>query len=155
MLLMKVRGYTTLKRLKTMRKLGLQDFLDRLEKRGDCLEYVGPRHKDGYGNFGKHGSSRAHRISYEYFVAPIPEGKQVLHKCDNPPCVLPAHLFLGTHDDNMRDRTAKGRNTTKDNCGTCGGPWDYYNFKRKGYVCKACTRTRNKRNRKVKKWDET
>ena len=135
-----------------MRKLGLQDFIDRLERRGDCLEYVGPRNQDGYGTFGGWRTERwTHRISYSWFVGPIPEGKQVLHKCDNPPCVLPAHLFLGTHDDNMRDRTAKGRNTNKETCGNCGEPWTYYNFKRKGYVCKPCVNERNKINRKKRK----
>ena len=65
--------------------------------------------RTGYVNDGNRKTQAAHRISWEIHVGEIPEGLRVLHKCDTPSCVNPAHLFIGTDRDNMDDMLAKGR----------------------------------------------
>ena len=74
----------------------------------------GPRWKNssipGYGKFQLGGKSQsAHRVAFCLYHHEIPHGLHVLHKCDNPLCVNPDHLFLGSHIDNMADKHAKGR----------------------------------------------
>lgn len=71
-----------------------------------CWEYRGKISADGYGSFGK---TFAHRASYELRVGLIPAAMQVCHACDNPPCVNPAHLWVGTNAANADDSTIKGR----------------------------------------------
>jgi Pectobacterium phage endonuclease len=77
----------------------------------DCWIWTASKVKDGYGGFrqGKLAGRLAHRISYITANGPIPAGLHVLHRCDTPACVNPAHLFLGTHQDNVADKLAKGR----------------------------------------------
>ena len=87
-------------------------FWSKVNRKNDdsCWEWLSPFDKKGYGQFsiGKK-TFRAHRISWVYTFGPIQEGLFVCHKCDNPRCVNPNHLFLGSHIDNVRDMDRKGR----------------------------------------------
>lgn len=75
-----------------------------------CWPWTAAQDGRGYGIMRVAGHNvRAARIAWVLAVGPIPPGLHVLHRCDNPPCCNPSHLFLGTHADNMADMRAKGR----------------------------------------------
>ncbi len=75
-----------------------------------CWIWMRSTIEKGYGRISvKQKSNLAHRASYREFVGEIPDGMCVLHRCDNPPCINPDHLFLGTHMDNTKDKIKKGR----------------------------------------------
>jgi hypothetical protein len=78
-----------------------------------CWPWMACRFHTGYGKLALDGKAVfANRVAWVLTHGPIPESLDVLHRCDNPPCCNPAHLFLGTHADNMRDRSEKGRRTS-------------------------------------------
>ena len=80
------------------------------ENPADCWEWTGTTNPDGYGQIGVNGRYElAHRVSWTLFNHEDPGDLFVLHSCDNPKCVNPLHLFLGTQQDNMKDRDRKGR----------------------------------------------
>lgn len=80
----------------------------------DCLEWTGSLDKNGYGKLKVQGKQYyTHRIAYQLGYGLDPKELFVCHKCDNPKCVNPQHLFLGTHQDNMDDMLRKGRHTNQ------------------------------------------
>jgi len=89
-------------------------FWAKVDRRGldECWEWQGSRTGRGrYGNVkvDSYTNAPSHRVAWELTNGPVPEELCVCHRCDNPPCCNPAHLFLGTHQDNMIDKVAKGR----------------------------------------------
>lgn len=89
-------------------------FFEKVQKTDNCWIWTAALRK-GYGSITKPNAGKtsgklyAHRVSFEIHIGPIPEGMKVLHRCDNPKCVNPSHLFLGTSKDNSLDMVAKGR----------------------------------------------
>jgi hypothetical protein len=87
-------------------------FYKKVNKTDSCHEWTACKNPAGYGlfNFGGQGMAvLAHRFAWEISNGDIPDGMLVCHKCDNPSCVNPEHLFIGSHKDNMRDCVNKGR----------------------------------------------
>jgi len=85
-------------------------FWSRVKKTDRCWLWTGNKNPDGYGMFWLDGKAHgAHRVSWLFHYGEIPKHLFVLHHCDNPACVRPCHLFLGTAGDNSRDSWAKGR----------------------------------------------
>lgn len=92
------------------------NWLERFEEKyipepmSGCWLWIGSCDKDGYGRFWFNGKLRkSHRVSYQKFVGPIPEGKDICHKCDVPSCVNPDHLWVGDARANALDMMQKGR----------------------------------------------
>lgn len=97
-----------------MPKTTADRFWEKVRKTEYCWEWTGSKRHKGYGAFcyvknGEPVQGRAHRFSYELHIGPIPEGLFVLHKCDNPKCVNPDHLFVGDNRANVADMISKGR----------------------------------------------
>lgn len=93
-----------------------EKFWPRVDTSGDCWIWTGARQSQGYGMVQVRTGERVgtvskltHRVAYHLARGPFPDHLHVLHKCDNPPCCNPAHLFLGTAADNAADKVAKGR----------------------------------------------
>ena len=88
----------------------MSDFWSRVERAEDCWTWTGPRFPSGYGRtrIGQL-QTTAHRVAWMLTNGPIPSGMVVMHTCDNPPCVRPAHLTLGSYRDNARDMVEKRR----------------------------------------------
>lgn len=88
----------------------INSFWSKVHKSDGCWTWLAATNRKGYGIF-RVGNKNvlAHRFSYQIYKGEIPDGILTLHRCDNPACVNPAHLFLGTHLDNVHDCISKGR----------------------------------------------
>jgi hypothetical protein len=85
-------------------------FWDKVDKSGDCWLWTAGKYSNGYGMIGVNGKVKvASRVSYELTYGEIPEGMHICHKCDNPSCVRPDHLFVGSRSVNMKDCFTKKR----------------------------------------------
>ncbi len=114
-------------------------FWDSVHKTDGCWEWKGqlqykfiPSLQYGIFNIGDR-HYRAHRWIYEYLYGPVPKGMFVCHRCDNPSCVRPEHLFLGTNSDNQKDCAQKGRNWHQKNH-TVGHPVIYVKGEKVGTI---------------------
>lgn len=87
-------------------------FWSKVERSEGCWNWQGRRQPFGYGQFDvARKPQAAHRVAFCLTYGPVSKGLCVLHHCDNPSCVRPDHLFVGTRADNQRDMVAKGRST--------------------------------------------
>ena len=90
----------------------MKRFWDKVDKSGDCWEWTASKRFGGYGEFRYKGKKiQAHRAALIIGGVDIPSGMVVMHSCDNPGCVNPDHLSIGTQADNIRDMCLKGRNS--------------------------------------------
>jgi hypothetical protein len=89
----------------------VENFWKKVNKTESCWIWTGAKNKKGYGSFGVQANKTmsAHRFAWRWAYGEVPDNMQILHRCDNPSCVNPNHLFLGTNLDNVLDRENKGR----------------------------------------------
>lgn len=120
-----------------------------------CWTWTWVRDRKGYGRWR---NKLAHRVSWEVRNGPIPDGLYICHTCDNPPCVNPAHLYAGTHEDNTRDAVERGRTERPPQTHCSRGhektgdnlAWVRYRGRGgKAYAkCRTCENERGRRNRR-------
>ncbi len=104
-----------------------QRFWKYVDKKSDdgCWHWMGSKIKNGYGQIKINNKMiLSHRFSWELHNSKVPKDLYVLHKCDNPKCVNPSHLFLGTQQDNMHDMINKNRKAKGENHGNNKLTWD-------------------------------
>jgi hypothetical protein len=129
----------------------MERFWNKVERGDGCWEWRGAKSRFGYGRFIVGRNNRlAHRVAWAATRGEIPVGMNVCHRCDNPSCVNPDHLFLGTQRDNVRDMHEKGRAPVPVRPTHCihgheltGG--NTYVAPKSGRSCKVCRRTADRR----------
>jgi hypothetical protein len=125
----------------------------------DCWQWTGKKYRTGRGMFFiDRIVYYAPRISYSLFVGKIPAGMLVLHKCDNPNCVNPKHLFTGTQTQNIQDRDSKGRNRSSHKFCVNGHEFTHENTRRYGpsnkyRMCRTCAKENMRAYRKRTRWE--
>lgn len=142
-------------------------FWQKVDKRGpnECWPWIAAKDPRGYGRIGGDGRRKSgkravvlsHRTAYELVVGPIPAGMFVCHRCDNPPCCNPAHLFVATCKQNNQDMYAKGRDanqhTGRTHCqrGHAFDAFNTYIDSRGHRVCRACAAMHHRRYKQERK----
>jgi hypothetical protein len=130
----------------------LLNFMSNISTSEGCWEWTGPKNNRGYGYFRVSPKTwLTHRLSHSLFKDQISTGNVIMHSCDNPGCVNPAHLSQGTHHENMLDCVAKGRTGQgKKTCCKRGHPFSGENLITRGRsrICRQCKRiTRQAKNK--------
>lgn len=124
----------------------------KIDKQSGCWEWLGPKNRvGGYGIFYRKSKKYyAHRYYYEAVFGEIPKGFNACHKCDNPGCVNPNHIFIGTHRDNMLDASKKGRIGKRRSPPLCKmGHNDIRRDSRGWAYCRTCKTNKQRAKRKL------
>lgn len=143
----------------TIKPTTLESIFKRSKKMGSCWEWQGRRHPQGYGIVShKDIQQGAHRVVWKLLNGDITSDQHVCHKCDNPPCVNPEHLFLGNHQMNMQDMAKKKRhNMARMTHCKLGHPLSGENLKMRGGKrrCRICFNVWRRNFTKRKKANES